>query len=56
MTQPNHYFSNQFASLFENAYLSRSVSRLLDLVHGMFSNEGVPTTEDIDKFMRMLAE
>lgn len=47
---------NRFASLFENAYLSRSVSRLLDFVHDMFSGEGMPTKEEVDKFTRVLSD
>ncbi|XP_003485731.2 conserved oligomeric Golgi complex subunit 5 isoform X1 [Bombus impatiens] len=37
---------------FENAYLSRSVSRLLDQVHTMFSGEGLPTQDEIDSLIR----
>ncbi|XP_060813476.1 conserved oligomeric Golgi complex subunit 5 isoform X1 [Bombus pascuorum] len=37
---------------FENAYLSRSVSRLLDPVHTMFSGEGLPTQDEIDSLIR----
>lgn len=37
---------------FENAYLSRSVSRLLDPVHNMFSGEGLPTHDEIDNLIR----
>lgn len=37
---------------FENAYLSRSVSRLLDPVHNMFSGEGLPTQDEIDGLIR----
>ena len=37
---------------FENAYLSRSVSRLLDPVHTMFSGEGLPTQDEIDGLIR----
>ncbi|XP_012536176.1 conserved oligomeric Golgi complex subunit 5 isoform X1 [Monomorium pharaonis] len=39
---------------FENAYLSRSVSRLLDPVHNMFSGEGLPTQDEIDSLIRMI--
>ncbi|XP_076376967.1 conserved oligomeric Golgi complex subunit 5 four way stop [Megalopta genalis] len=39
-------------SPFENAYLSRSVSRLLDPVHTMFSGEGLPTQDEIDGLIR----
>ncbi|XP_011685986.1 PREDICTED: conserved oligomeric Golgi complex subunit 5-like [Wasmannia auropunctata] len=39
---------------FENAYLSRSVSRLLDPVHNMFSGEGLPTHDEIDSLIRMI--
>ncbi|XP_011631071.1 conserved oligomeric Golgi complex subunit 5 isoform X2 [Pogonomyrmex barbatus] len=38
---------------FENAYLSRSVSRLLDPVHNMFSG-GLPTHDEIDNLIRMI--
>ncbi|KAK1128309.1 hypothetical protein K0M31_002778 [Melipona bicolor] len=37
---------------FENAYLSRSVSRLLDPVHTMFSGEGLPSQDEIDSLIR----
>ncbi|KAK9303138.1 hypothetical protein QLX08_005091 [Tetragonisca angustula] len=37
---------------FENAYLSRSVSRLLDPVHTMFSGEGLPSQDEIDNLIR----
>ncbi|CAK9805208.1 Conserved oligomeric Golgi complex subunit 5 [Anthophora plagiata] len=37
---------------FENAYLSRSISRLLDPVHTMFSGEGLPTQDEIDGLIR----
>ncbi|KAK7580330.1 hypothetical protein V9T40_000959 [Parthenolecanium corni] len=46
---------NHFAEQFENAYLSRSLSRLLDGVHGMFSSEDMPHTEDIDVFIGQVA-
>nr|CAD7445308.1 unnamed protein product [Timema bartmani] len=39
---------------FENAYLSRSVSRLLDPVHLMFSGETVPTHEEVDSLIRTI--
>lgn len=39
---------------FENAYLSRSVSRLLDPVHTMFSGEGLPTQDEIDGLIRTI--
>ncbi|XP_028523386.2 conserved oligomeric Golgi complex subunit 5 [Apis cerana] len=39
---------------FENAYLSRSVSRLLDPVHTMFSGEGLPTQDEIDSLIRTI--
>lgn len=48
-------YSNHFAEQFENAYLSRSLSRLLDGVHGMFSSEDMPTTEEIDVFIGQVA-
>ncbi|KOX69822.1 Conserved oligomeric Golgi complex subunit 5 [Melipona quadrifasciata] len=38
---------------FENAYLSRSVSRLLDPVHTMFSGEGLPSQDEIDSLIRL---
>ncbi|KAL6260881.1 hypothetical protein P5V15_008408 [Pogonomyrmex californicus] len=40
---------------FENAYLSRSVSRLLDPVHNMFSG-GLPTHDEIDNLIRMITK
>ncbi|XP_033212556.1 conserved oligomeric Golgi complex subunit 5 [Belonocnema kinseyi] len=39
---------------FENAYLSRSVSRLLDPVHTMFSGDGAPGQEEIDSLIRTI--
>lgn len=39
-------------SPFENAYLSRSVSRLLDPVHTMFSGDGAPSPDEIDSLIR----
>lgn len=48
-------YSNHFAEQFENAYLSRSLSRLLDGVHGMFSSDDMPTTEEIDVFIGQVA-
>ncbi|GAB1867205.1 Conserved oligomeric Golgi complex subunit 5 [Camponotus japonicus] len=39
---------------FENPYLSRSVSRLLDPVHNMFSGEGLPTHDEIDSLIRTI--
>lgn len=41
-------------SPFENAYLSRSVSRLLDPVHTMFSGDGTPCQEEIDTLIRTI--
>ncbi|KAI5742805.1 hypothetical protein M8J77_011489 [Diaphorina citri] len=38
-------------SQFENAYLSKSLARLLDAVHSMFAS-GVPTSEQVDGFCR----
>ncbi|XP_043272815.1 conserved oligomeric Golgi complex subunit 5 [Venturia canescens] len=37
---------------FENAYLSRSVSRLLDPVHTMFSGDSAPGQDEIDSLIR----
>ncbi|XP_075214517.1 conserved oligomeric Golgi complex subunit 5 four way stop isoform X2 [Lycorma delicatula] len=39
---------------FETAYLSRSVARLLDSVHSMFSGEAPPSTEDVDSLIRTI--
>lgn len=39
---------------FETAYLSRSVARLLDSVHSMFSAETTPTTEQVDNLIRTI--
>ncbi|KAG8336187.1 Conserved oligomeric Golgi complex subunit [Homalodisca vitripennis] len=39
---------------FETAYLSRSIARLLDSVHGMFSSESPPTTEQVDILIRTI--
>ncbi|XP_066582484.1 conserved oligomeric Golgi complex subunit 5 isoform X2 [Prorops nasuta] len=41
-------------SAFENAYLSRSVSRLLDPVHTMFSGENLPSQDVIDQLIRTI--
>ncbi|XP_011308530.1 conserved oligomeric Golgi complex subunit 5 isoform X2 [Fopius arisanus] len=37
---------------FENAYLSRSISRLLDPVHTMFSADSSPSQDEIDSLIR----
>ncbi|XP_015592291.1 conserved oligomeric Golgi complex subunit 5 isoform X2 [Cephus cinctus] len=42
-------------SSFENPYLSRSVSRLLDPVHTMFSGDISPGQDDIDSLIRTVA-
>ena len=39
---------------FENAYLSRSVSRLLDPVNLMFSETKAPTHENVDGLVRTI--
>ncbi|KAL2750038.1 conserved oligomeric Golgi complex subunit 5 [Vespula maculifrons] len=39
-------------SSFENAYLSRSVSRLLDPVHTMFCGTNLPNQDEIDNLIR----
>ncbi|XP_049793255.1 conserved oligomeric Golgi complex subunit 5 [Schistocerca nitens] len=39
---------------FENAYLSRSVSRLLDPVNLMFSGDAVPPPEEVDSLIRTI--
>ncbi|EZA54454.1 conserved oligomeric Golgi complex subunit 5 [Ooceraea biroi] len=39
---------------FKNAYLSRSVSRLLDPVHNMFPGERLPTHDEIDSLIRTI--
>ncbi|KAI4498081.1 hypothetical protein M0802_006905 [Mischocyttarus mexicanus] len=39
-------------SSFENAYLSRSVSRLLDPVHTMFCGTNLPNQDEIDTLIR----
>jgi hypothetical protein len=44
--------SREVVSQFENAYLSRSVSRLLDPVHLMFSGDTVPSHEEVDSLIR----
>lgn len=41
-------------SPFESAYLSRSISRLLDPVHTMFSGDGTPTHDEIDSLIRTI--
>lgn len=41
---------------FENPYLSRSVSRLLDPVHNMFSGEGLPSHDEIDSLIRTITK
>lgn len=40
---------------FENAYLSRSVSRLLDPVHQMFAGDVVPSAEEVDALIRTVS-
>ena len=47
-------FSRNIVEPFENAYLSRSVSRLLDPVHTMFSGDAAPCQDDIDILMRTI--
>uniref|UniRef100_A0A1B6CBT0 Conserved oligomeric Golgi complex subunit 5 n=1 Tax=Clastoptera arizonana TaxID=38151 RepID=A0A1B6CBT0_9HEMI len=39
---------------FETAYLSKSVARLFDSIHSMFSTEGPPSTEQVDNLMRTI--
>ncbi|KAK0167039.1 hypothetical protein PV327_004487 [Microctonus hyperodae] len=39
---------------FENAYLSRSISRLLDPVHTMFSSDSTPSHDEIDSLIRTI--
>lgn len=46
------FSSRDVLSPFENAYLSRSVSRLLDPVHTMFSGDGAPSPDEIDSLIR----
>ena len=46
--------SRNILSPFENAYLSRSVSRLLDPVHTMFSGDSAPSQEEIDSLIRTI--
>ena len=46
--------SREVVSQFENAYLSRSVSRLLDPVHLMFSGDAVPPHEEVDSLIRTI--
>lgn len=50
------YYSRNVLQPFENAYLSRSVSRLLDPVHNMFSGEGLPTHDEIDGLIRTITK
>lgn len=54
----SHLFFNSRSVLlpFENAYLSRSISRLLDPVHNMFSGEGLPTHDEIDSLIRTITK
>lgn len=51
-----YFFSHDILLPFENAYLSRSVSRLLDPVHTMFSGEGLPTQDEIDGLIRTITK
>ncbi|XP_008558525.1 conserved oligomeric Golgi complex subunit 5 [Microplitis demolitor] len=46
--------SKDILSPFENAYLSRSVSRLLDPVHTMFSDDASPSQDEIDSLIRTI--
>lgn len=48
------HINREVVSQFENAYLSRSVSRLLDPVHLMFSGDAVPPHEEIDSLIRTI--
>ncbi|XP_015108822.1 conserved oligomeric Golgi complex subunit 5 [Diachasma alloeum] len=44
--------SREILQPFENAYLSRSISRLLDPVHTMFSSDSSPSQDEIDNLIR----
>lgn len=48
----NFSFNRNVVTPFENAYLSCSVSRLLDPVNLMFSGETVPSHEEVDALIR----
>ncbi|XP_034945044.1 conserved oligomeric Golgi complex subunit 5 [Chelonus insularis] len=46
--------SRDILQSFENAYLSRSISRLLDPVHTMFSGDSAPSQDEIDSLIRTI--
>lgn len=48
------FLRRELISQFENAYLSRSVSRLLDPVNLMFSETKAPTHENVDGLVRTI--
>ncbi|XP_069674732.1 conserved oligomeric Golgi complex subunit 5 [Periplaneta americana] len=50
----NFHINRTVVSQFENAYLSRSVSRLLDPVQLMFSGDAVPPHEEVDSLIRTI--
>lgn len=52
-TQP-YQLQRELIAQFENAYLSRSVSRLLDPVNLMFSETKAPTHENVDGLVRTI--
>lgn len=47
-----YIISRDILQPFENAYLSRSISRLLDPVHTMFSGDTEPSQDEIDSLIR----
>lgn len=47
-----YIISREILQPFENAYLSRSISRLLDPVHTMFSADSSPSQDEIDNLIR----
>ncbi|KAK3920424.1 Conserved oligomeric Golgi complex subunit 5 [Frankliniella fusca] len=49
-----YQFERELIARFENAYLSRSVSRLLDPVNLMFSETKAPTHENVDGLVRTI--
>ncbi|KAJ9578646.1 hypothetical protein L9F63_005136 [Diploptera punctata] len=52
--QNTYSINREVVSQFENAYLSRSVSRLLDPVQLMFSGDAVPPHEEVDSLIRTI--
>ncbi|KAF4527765.1 hypothetical protein B566_EDAN016470 [Ephemera danica] len=52
ITNPQYSINRQVIQVFENAYLSRSMSRLFDPVNLMFGGDALPSLEEVDNLMR----